>query len=237
MKNFVQNIIKFGVIFIVISGLSTFFYLKICGLSTNNAPSLYLSNSFSLNEKIGFLKNKLDDFENLSIGSSQSLNNINGEVVTQFLKGTYINGAFSGANIEEAYKLLLVLTTKNKPKNLIIAGNIMDFKESEKEIDFDLIDLYLNKDSFLKQIKLFANINVKYFFEKSSNYLAITKKCSKEYNCYEFDEFGIVYVVRVGENRLESPLDSSLYKPIITSIMVFTIFNNGFRHNLINYPI
>lgn len=155
MRKFIRKSI-FILFFAVISAFLTLFCL---GIFNVHDKILFISNSISYNAKSSFVKKHKSQLENsdyIIIGSSISLNNINGNYLESLIKSKVINLASWGARIEDFYEYIPYFNIKSK---IIINIGFNDFGKSsiKKYSGFpldsknDALNKILNLNSFLIQ--------------------------------------------------------------------------------------
>src|SRR5882762_5458526 len=98
MKRFVVKLVLFLCLSLLLSAGLLLFYSTSHNIE-NDLPGPNLSNSFSLNEKLLFLRKHSGKKNILAIGSSMALNNLHSETIVNILNDTsYINAASWGAS-------------------------------------------------------------------------------------------------------------------------------------------
>jgi hypothetical protein len=194
MRRFIQSFIAFSLFFLFLSLVLGFTFLEYHNLNPiGDLPPPNLSNSFSLNEKLRFLRDKPKDAEVIALGSSMTLNNLNSEVLVKAL-GTnkYLNAGAWGASFTDNYQLLKVLgQTYPSMKTLIISSNLIDFQHGVKSADYKVIADYLNPSKFRIDQYYLYHANMKYFVN-SYPYTRLVRTHSQDYFYVGFDNFGAV---------------------------------------------
>ncbi len=191
MNFFLKKLFIF-ISFFVITFLSIILIWIIYNYPNVDNPAPNFSTSYSLNEKMLFLKKNKTSIkpEVLSIGSSMSLNNLHSETIVEYLKTkNYLNSSSWGLNIKENYHMLKILVEIYKPKTVISAINLMDFQKSSKTIRYDLIKQYLQSDySFPYYFEAF---NMPYYFQ-NIKYSNEVRTHENEYEYLGYDKYGAV---------------------------------------------
>jgi hypothetical protein len=194
MKRFIQSFIAFSLFFLSLSLVLGVTFLEYHNLNLiGDLPPPNLSNSFSLNEKLRFLRDKPKDAEVIALGSSMTLNNLNSEVLVKSL-GTnkYLNVGAWGASFTDNYQLLKVLgQTYPSMKTLIISSNLIDFQHGVKSADYKVIADYLNPSKFRIDQYYLYHANMKYFVNNYP-YTRLVRTHSQDYFYVGFDNFGAV---------------------------------------------
>lgn len=190
MKKFLWHNLLFAAFLSVIILLLIVVYAFKYNTTINDLPAPNFSNSYSFNEKILFLKKSDISPEVLAIGSSMTLNNLHSQTVINKLKTKkYLNVASWGMSIQEEYQLLKQLTLIYKPKKIIIACSIVDFKKNDKNIDYFLIHKYLSGHNELKHH--LSHFSSQYYFN-NFKYAHQVRNDSSNYEYLGFDNYGAV---------------------------------------------
>lgn len=136
-----------------------------------------------------FVKEKhFDSVDVLVVGSSMSLNNVNTESVTQHFGKAYLNLSSWGQNLEEDYRLIKVFAKHLKPRVILISGNYMDFNESPRNIQFDLVEKYVYENSFFSS--LYQSLGFSSFRSSKELYTYRQKSFDHNYEYLGFDANG-----------------------------------------------
>lgn len=188
MKNFTLKIFQFFVFSVVICTLIIVTWSYSHNISLKRIPAPKLSDSFSLNEKLRFIKGK--NISTLSIGSSMTLCNLNSEKTVKYFKDdNYLNAGAWGLNMNEIFELVKLLNNNSNIKNIVISSNICDFFAIDKIIDYQSIDIYLNSSfSFFYYLKKF---DLKYVISNYP-YLTNAKKDLLNYESLVYDDHGAI---------------------------------------------
>ena len=194
MKKFIRTLLFFVLVFLTISLLLGFSFLKYHNLNVvDDLPPPNLSSSFSLNEKLRFLRNKPKDAEIIALGSSMTLMNLNSEVVVQAL-GTkkYLNAGSWGASFTDTYRMLKVLAQTYPFMNtLIVSSNLIDFQHGVKTADYEVIADYLDPSKSRLDQYYLHNLNMNYFINNYP-YTRKVRTHPQDYLYLVFDRFGAV---------------------------------------------
>jgi len=247
MRKFIINIFRFLLFLSIIIGIIFFTIIKKIGLE--NLPALNFSSSYSYNEKIRFIKKKSNFPSIIAIGSSMTLNNLDSEIVIKELKDDdYLNVSSWGLRISESYKLLKELHGIYKFNQFISVVNIVDFEKGSKKIDYGFLKYYLTNNILKTIYKAIYNLDLDYY--KNIDYVNFTRKCYKDYEYLNYDEFGMVKFNRDSfninkerwlDNHLDKVLDNSeyLYLDSISNFCLkhdikYFIFHSPHRDGLTN---
>src|SRR3982751_6326885 len=110
MNSFLKKIGLFSLLCMLLSAVIVGVYKLRYDVSCKDFPAPALSDSYSLNEKIEFLRTKEKDIPILAIGSSIALNNLHSETIAKNITGKkFLNAASWGMNMGDNYSLLKVL--------------------------------------------------------------------------------------------------------------------------------
>jgi hypothetical protein len=192
MSKFIKQCILFLSFLSIIAAFALFAFLKINQLSLSDFPALHFSNSYSLNEKIRFLKTSSKQANTLALGSSMTLNNLHSEtVINKFKKNEYLNTAAWGLSMGDNYTYLKSLNKVYPLKHLIICSNIVDFQNNEKLIDFNYVESYLKDNDIISFIQFFNTFDIKYYTE-NWRYAKKVRSCSNHYDYLNFDQYGAI---------------------------------------------
>lgn len=194
MKKFILNLVSFILVFLCTCLLLGISFLKYHNLGfISDLPPPNLSTSFSLNEKLRFLRGQSRDAEVIALGSSMTLMNLNSEVVVKALGSKkYLNAGSWGASIIDMYSILKVLHKTYPAMNtLIISSNLIDFQHGVKTADYNVIADYLNPEKTRFDQYYLHNLHVKYFI-KNYPYMRAVRTHPQEYFYLSFDPYGAV---------------------------------------------
>lgn len=186
MVKFRIRLIYFCLVALVVFTVGGSLYLSYNNLDLNDIPAPELSNSYSLNDKLNFSRNKKASV--LALGSSMTLTNIDSRVIINSMKTSdYLNFSSWGLNMHDIFELVTIYSSFSQPKTIILSTNMVDFLSDEKNYSSsELID-FLNED-FVLGYHL-SHFNLKYYLEKS----VYTKKVKSGTNFYEslvYDKWG-----------------------------------------------
>lgn len=186
MKYFLRKIFNFLIFSIFLISIVLGIWSYSMKFSLLEIPAPELSDSFSLNEKLRFIKNK--KIKVLALGSSMTLINIDSKSIIKFFNTEqFVNAGSWGMNIKDILSILKIIKQKNDIDKLVISSNICDFVSVDKEIQSENIEQYLNnKIHLITYIKTF---NLKYFI-KNYPYLNYTNLNNRHYESLCFDKYG-----------------------------------------------
>lgn len=242
MIAFLQKIKSFILFYILYFMVFLVGYVIFFGITSDDIPAPELSTSYSLNEKLRFLRKAPENVEILSLGSSMNLNNLNSESIVHTLQTeAYLNTASWGMSMDENYKMLQIFDEIYKPEILIISSNIMDFGSRGKNIKYNQITDYLKSENTFKFHLI--NLRIQYYLD-NFKYAKKVRNDINEHGYLGFDKYGAVD--NKGENFkikaklwnhdiLNQVIDSVQYK-YLDSIAVFCK-NRGTKLWFFNAPI
>ncbi len=189
MSEFINKILLFILYLFGFSIVMLLGYMYMNELDSGDFPAINLSNSYSFNEKMQFLKEKQANSEVLAIGSSMSLNNLHSPTVVEKLGTTsFLNTASWGVNMEETFRLLIIVEEVYKPKTIILSSGLVDFMKSQKVFRYDIVEEYL-KSERLGFYYYFRTFDLKYF---ANNFIfaKATRSNPDNLEYLGFDEYG-----------------------------------------------
>ncbi len=191
MKKFFFKVIYFTFYTIVLSAIVLGSFMALNKLNFSHIPAINLSNSYSFNEKMTFLKENKTEVEIMAIGSSMSLNNLHSEsIVDVFSTNSYINTSTWGANMEEIYNFLKITYPYFKPNTILLCSNMYDYMESIKTIRFDKSENYLAGDYPTWWIFL-KTFDLSYYF-KNFTYAKMVRTNPHTLYYLDYDAYGAV---------------------------------------------
>jgi hypothetical protein len=193
MKKFIIGLCVFSLVFLGISLLLAFAFLKYHKLNVlDDLPPPNLTDSYSLNEKLRFLRNKPKDAKVIALGSSMTLMNLNSAVVVKAIGNKkYLNAGSWGASMTDSYRLLKVLGKVYPLKTLIMSSNVIDFQHGVKHADYQVIEDYLYPEKFRPDKYYLHNLNMNYFINNYP-YTRLVRTHPHDYFYLKFDPYGAV---------------------------------------------
>jgi hypothetical protein len=199
MKKFILGLCAFSLVFLGISLLLLFSFLKYHHLSLlDDLPAPNLTDSYSLNEKLRFLRNRPKDAEVIALGSSMTLMNLNSAVVLKAMGNKkYLNAGSWGASMTDSYRLLKVLGKTYPLKTLIMSSNVIDFQHGVKHADYQVIENYLHPEKYRPDHYYLHNLSMNYFINNYP-YTRLVRTHPHDYFYLKFDPYGAVQLE--GEN-------------------------------------
>ena len=208
MKKFIKMIGLFTTYLFVLCFCCIAFYVYHFDISTKDIPAPKVSDSYSFNEKMEFLRTTKIDADIIAIGSSMSLNNLCSKTITDELHSTsFLNTASWGMSMKDDFFLLKILSEIHKPSTIIIASNTVDFSQADKKVDFLALKKFLlsnDKEAFFYHIK---NFSLEYYFT-NFRYAKKVRSCVHEYEYLGFDRYGTINLdstgFRINTNRWNS---------------------------------
>lgn len=157
-------------------------------------PAPALSDSYSLNEKIEFLRRRNKNQHFLAMGSSIGLNNLSSEIIIDNIQPkTFLNASSWGMNMEDNYFLFKILYEIYHPDTLIFASSISEFEMPSKQVDYSLVKKYLNTNNFISDLYYLKCFNLRYYME-NTNYKKIVTSAKNQYEYLVYDQYGGVNI-------------------------------------------
>lgn len=220
MNYFLKKCSLFFIQFLIISFLLIIYYILTYNTTIEDIPAPRLSDSYSLNEKIAFLRKNKKSAEIVSIGSSISLNNLNSETVVKYF-GTesYLNTSSWGMNMQDNYSLLKMINEIYHPKILIIASSISEFETPSKQVDYTLVENYVKSSDFIASFYHLICFNLRYYID-NFKFTKLVRSAANQYKYLVFDKYG-----GVGIDSTDFKIDAKRWNKIF----------NYERINIINY--
>lgn len=194
MGSFLKKVAVFFLLCILLSALIVAGYAFKFHVSCKDIPSPPLSDSYSLNEKIEFLRTTEKNVPVLAIGSSIALNNLHSETVAKRIQGgKFLNTSSWGMNMGDNYSLLKVLYEVYHPNTLIIASSISEFELPAKKADYDKMQKYLTAGNIAANLYHFTCFNVRYYMDNAKYKKLVTGE-KNQYEYLVFDQYGGVNI-------------------------------------------
>jgi hypothetical protein len=167
-------------------------YFCYYGLTLNDIPPPPLSDSYSLNEKMEFLRKSAKSAKIIAIGSSMSLINLHSKTITDELHcDSFLNTSSWGMTMKDNFHLLKILSDIYTPTTLIIVGNIGDFTEKKKHINYPILKNYIYSDGIKLVFYYLKYFNLSYY-SRNFRYAKRVRSCTDEYEYLGFDKYGTV---------------------------------------------
>jgi hypothetical protein len=190
MISFFKRLGLFSLLCLLLSGIVISIYVLVYKVSFDDIPAPPLSNSYSLNEKIEFLRTAKKEVPVLAIGSSISLNNLSSEVlVKHFGSHAFLNTASWGINMQDNYNMLKTLYEVYHPHTLILASSIVEFEKSDKLVNYSLLKEYLTSPDFKAKLYHLKCFNLRYYMD-NINYKKMVRADKHRYQYLVFDANG-----------------------------------------------
>jgi len=169
-------------------------YMLLNGLTISDFPAVNLSNEYSFNEKMKFLRENDREVQILAIGSSMALNNLcSKEIVDHFNNTNFINAASWGMSMRNNFRLLRVLGNIYKPEILIMSSNIIDFQMGNNKIKFQYIKQYIKSDNLNAALIYAKTMNLGYFAD-TYKYAKFVRNAKNNYKYLGYDRYGAVNI-------------------------------------------
>jgi hypothetical protein len=189
MGKFIKNIALFFLYFILLLVVAIGAYKFKTGVTLKNMPAPNLTDSYSLNDKLSFVRKKKADV--ITVGSSMSLNNINSDVIVNKLKtNSYLNLSSWGLSMKDIFMMIKVYTSVHKPSTIILSSNYCDFQVRDKKFDYNEIRDYLTGVK-PRMHYFFLNFNLGYHFTNFA-YAKWIKSGNNFYESLVYDKYGAV---------------------------------------------
>ena len=190
--------LRFFLFFLQLLVLSTIFlacYFCTYDLSFRDMPPPNLSESYSFNNKMEFLRGQKKQARILANGSSMTLNNICSQTVIEELQSdSFLNTSSWGISMEDNFNLLKIFSEIYRPAVVIIVSNIGDFqkfKKLKKTIQYPLIKGYICSNDISVIYYYLKNFSLSYYL-KNFLYEKKVTSCSNDYEYLGFDNYGTV---------------------------------------------
>lgn len=198
MSSFLKKVFLFFLMCLVLTGVLVGGYMVLYHVSGKDFPAPPLSDSYSLNEKLEFLRTGKKDVPALAIGSSIALNNLHSETVAKRLHGgPFLNTASWGMNMGDNYSLLKAIYEVYHPKTLIIASSISEFELPAKKADYKLVQRYLTANDLEASWYHIKCFNLRYYLD-NAKYKKLVTGVKNQYEYLVFDEYGGVNIDDTG---------------------------------------
>ena len=188
--------LRFFLFFLQLLVLSTIFlacYFCTYDLSFRDMPPPNLSESYSFNNKMEFLRGQKKQARILANGSSMTLNNICSQTVTEELHtDSFLNTSSWGISMEDNFNLLKIFSEIYRPAIVLLVSNIGDFqkfKKLKKKIQYPLVHGYICSNDISVMYYYFKNFNLSYYL-KNFLYEKKVAACANDYDCLSFDKYG-----------------------------------------------
>ena len=190
MAHFIKKIITFFLYCLLLTAALFLCYILEYRITLNDIPAPHLSDSFSLNEKLSFIRKNKKTPQIIALGSSICLNNLDSKTITERLHSdSYLNASSWGMTMEDNYVILKILYKIHKPATLIIASNITEFQLSPKKINYSILKNYLLSSDLISNLYHLKCFDLRYYIE-NIKYAKKVRSCKNEYEYLVFDKFG-----------------------------------------------
>lgn len=208
MSKLIKNLLLFFLGFVPIFLLGV--YLFVHSVGEKYIPPARISNSVSYNDKIKFC-NESRLKENITIGSSMSLNNVHSESIINFLHSdNYLNTASWGTKIYDNYNFLREYLSVKKVSTIFMLSSINDFAKSEISYDVSNISNVLTTDKIWFYYVKYPDIQ---YYVTNVNYYKMLKTSDTLYESLIYDKYGQVkYKIN------DFAIDSNRWNNIVTDI-------------------
>ena len=213
MSTFLKKIVLFLALCILLSALIVGGYAFKYHVSFKDFPSPPLSDSYSLNEKIEFLRTSKKDATTLAIGSSIALNNLHSETVANRIHSKFLNTSSWGMNMVDNYTLLKTLNRTYRYTNtVIIASSISEFELPAKKVEYDKVEKYLVAGNAAANMYHLTCFNLRYYMD-NTKYKKLVTEQKNQYEYLVFDQYGGVNIddtdFKIDERRWNASFDKA----------------------------
>jgi hypothetical protein len=200
MNKFLKKLVLFfGFVSVALFFLSAscFFYF---GNTLNDIPPPHISNNYSFNEKMEFLRKAKKKADIIAIGSSVSLNNLYSQtIINEFHSTSFLNTAAWGISMKNNFYLIKVLNEIYKPSTVIIASSIKDFSAIEQKVNYDRLSSFLYTNGISVIGYHLKNFSFRYYLT-NYGYAKKVRTNSTDYEYLGFDKYGTVNYDSTGFN-------------------------------------
>jgi hypothetical protein len=194
MNNFLKRTALFSLFCTILSVIIVGIYVFRFRISKKDIPAPPLSDSYSLNEKIEFLRATRKDAHVLAIGSSIALNNLHSETIAKRIQGSvFLNTSSWGMNMGDNYALLKAIYDVYHPDTLIIASSISEFELPAKKADYKRVQKYLTAGDFVSDLYHIRCFNLRYYMD-NAKYKKLVQSARNQYEYLVFDQYGGVNI-------------------------------------------
>ncbi len=213
MNSFLKKALLFLLLCTSLTVVIMLVYAAIYKVSFKDIPAPALSDSYSLNEKIEFLRSANEQQHVLAIGSSIALNNLSSDVIAKNIRPkSFLNVASWSMNMQDNFYLLKALNGKYHPDTILLASSISEFEMPSKVVDYEVVKEYLNAGSFGAKLRYITNFNLRYYMDNTKFKKSVIEKMN-QYECLVFDKYGGVNIddtnFEIDRNRWELSFDTS----------------------------
>lgn len=170
-------------------------------LLTGNKLLIRFTNSISFDARIYDIRQKtVPNYDYLAIGSSMTMNNLNSDVMMNYLGPmgeNFYNCSAWGLSVQDMKNWMNVLLKKYQPKGIIMFGSMEDFDEVEQNYNYEDISRYLNgarQSSFYLEYGVFGDLSYYKEYEK-------LREGNNSYDSLNFDDNGGVILEVYGIDR------------------------------------
>ncbi len=194
MGSFLKNVFYFLCAASLVSVFLAFGFFKLNRITAKDIPAPDLSDSYSYNEKMEFLRRRDKNADVITVGSSLSLNNLDSKTITEELQSnSYINLSSWGMSMKDIFLLLKVQSEIHRPSTLVMASGIMDFQASEKNVKFSVLKDFLHSDDKTQIFYHLKCFNLKYYLS-NFKYAQKVRSIPNSYDYLGYDEYGTVNI-------------------------------------------
>lgn len=212
MSTFLKKIVLFLALCIFLSALIVGGYALKYHVSAKDFPAPPLSDSYSLNEKIEFLRTSKKDVSTIAIGSSIALNNLHSETIAKRIHGEFLNTSSWGMNMGDNYELLKTLCKTYRYTNtVIIASSISEFELPAKKVEYDKVRNYLVAGKLAASMYHLTCFNIRYYMD-NTQYKKLVTEQKNQYEYLVFDQYGGVNIDDTNFKRDERRWNASFEK-------------------------
>jgi hypothetical protein len=171
-----------------------FGYFRLNNITIKDIPAPDLSDSYSYNEKLEFLRKHPRNADIITVGSSLSLNNLDSKTITEELQSkSYLNLSSWGMSMKDIFLLLKMQSEIHVPRVLIVASGIMDFQATEKNVKYSVVRDFLRSDNSAQIFYHLKCFNLKYYIS-NFKYARKVRSIPNSYDYLGYDDYGTINI-------------------------------------------
>lgn len=215
MKKYLSKVSLYLAFISIVSCVLIAAFMYHHNLTFKHFPAPRLSDSYSFNEKMLFLRNsEIKNPKVLAIGSSLSLNNFHSETILEsFNTNSYLNASSWGMRLSESYRQLKSLLKIYNPEYLIIAITFSDFFEPDKTIDHELSEKFISSNKLYSPIYHLQTFSLQYYLEYFP-YAKYVRTIGNSYYYLNFDKHGAVNFEKENFNITDQRWNHSYFEDL-----------------------
>jgi len=192
MKLYLKNILFFLCYAFIVSACLIAGYFAYYGISLRDIPAPDLSESYSFNEKMEFLRKRNKNADIVTIGSSMSLNNLDSKTIIKHVgSDSYLNLSSWGMSMKDIFLLLKVQSEIHHPRVLILANSVLDFQMTDKNVKYPVLKLFLHSSDYRQVYYHLKFFNLKYYLT-NFKFASQVRSVGNNYEFLGYDQYGAV---------------------------------------------